>query len=77
MPRPERLIVGIAGPLFVLAAALEALSRLIDRPALHEAATWCVMAALFVVLTPIAAAAAIIAGQSLVGRKNKRDSDDA
>jgi hypothetical protein len=77
MPRPERIIVGIAGPLFVLAAVLEGLSRLGDRPALHDAAAWVLMAALFVVLTPIAVAAAIVACQSLLVRKKDRDSDAA
>ncbi len=75
MPRPEKIIVGIAGPLFVVAAVLEGLSRLGDQPALHDAAVWAVMAALFVVLAPVAVAVAVVAFQSLVSRKKDRDYD--
>ena len=75
MPRPERIIVGIAGVLFVLSAVLEGLSRFGDQPALHEVAVLVLMAALYSILTPIAVAAAVIAWQTLVARKKDRDSD--
>lgn len=75
MLRPEKIIVGIAGPLFVLAAVLEGLARFGDQPGLHEVATWVLMAAVFTVLTPIAVATAVIAYQSLFARKKDRDSD--
>lgn len=75
MPRPEKIIVGIAGLLFVLAAVLEGFSRLGDRPAFHHIAAWVLMAALFAVLTPITVAAAVIAFQTLVARKKNRDPD--
>jgi len=77
MFRPEKIIVGIAGPLFVLAVVLEVLCRLGDQPALHEAATLALFAALFVVLTPITVATAVIAYQYFVARKKDRDSDAA
>ena len=77
MPKPEKIIVGIAGPLFVLAAVLEGLNRLGHQPALHDAATWVLMTALFVVLTPTAVAAAIVACQSLLVDKKDGDSDAA
>ena len=77
MPRPEKIIVGIAGLLFALAAVLEGLSRLGGQPVFHDVAGWAVMAALFVVLTPIAVAAAVVACQGLVARKKDRDSDAA
>jgi hypothetical protein len=77
MLRPEKIMVGIAGLLFILAAVLEGLSRLGDQPALHDVATWALMAALFAVLTPIAVATAVIAYQSLIARKKDRDSDAA
>lgn len=77
MPRPEKIIVGVAGLLFALAAVLEGLSRLGDQPALHDVATWAAMAALFAVLTPIAVATAVIACQSLISCKKDRDSDAA
>lgn len=75
MLRPEKIIVGIAGLLFVLAAVLEVLGSLGDQPALHDAATWALLAALFAVLTPITVATAVIAYQSLIARKKDRDSD--
>ena len=75
MPRPEKIIVGIAGFLFVLAAVLEGLSRLGDQPAFHDAAAWVLMAALFAVFMPIVVAAAVVAYQSLAARKKQRDSD--
>ena len=75
MPRPEKIIAGIAGPLFVVAAVLEAISRLGDRPAFHDVAAWAAIAALFVVLTPIALATAVVAWQTLVERMKDRDSD--
>lgn len=77
MLRPERIIVGIAGLLFVLAAVLEGLSRLGDQPALHDVAAWVLMAALFAVLTPIAVATAVVAYQTLIARNKDRDSDAA
>lgn len=75
VPKPEKVIVGIAGLLFVLAAVLEGLSRLGNQPAFHHVAEWVLMGALFAVLTPIAVAAAVIAWQTLVARKKDRDSD--
>jgi uncharacterized membrane protein len=75
MLRPEKIIVGIAGLLFILAAVLEVLSRLSDQPAYHHVAAWVLMAALFAVFTPIAVAVAVIAFQTLVARKKNRDSD--
>jgi hypothetical protein len=75
MPRPEKIIVGIAGPLFILAAVLEGLGRLGDQPALHDAAVWVLMAALFVVLAPITVAAAIVAWQYFLAGRKDRDSD--
>jgi hypothetical protein len=75
MPKPEKIIVGIAGPLFVLAAVFEALSRLGDQPAFHEVAVWVVMAALYSVLLPIAVAAVIIVWQTFRARTKDRDSD--
>jgi len=77
MPRPEKIIAWTAGLLFGLAAVLEGLSRLGDLPAFHDVAAWVLMAALFVVLTPIAVAAAVIAFQSFGARKKDRDSDAA
>jgi uncharacterized membrane protein len=77
MLRPEKIIVGIAGLLFVLAAVLEALSRLGDQPAFHDVAVWVLMAALFAVLTPIAVVAAVVAYQALIARKKDRDSGAA
>jgi len=77
MPRPEKIIVGIAGLLFVLAAVLEVLSRLIDQPAFHHGAAWVLMAALFSVFMPIAVAAAVIAFQTFIARKKDRDSGAA
>jgi hypothetical protein len=77
MPRPEKIIVGIGGLLFVLAAVLEGLSRLSNQPAFHHVATWVLMGALFAVLTPIAVAVAVIAWQKLGARKKDRDSDAA
>lgn len=77
MLRPEKLIVRIAGFLFLLAAVLEGLSRLGDQPAFHDVAAWVLMAALFTVLTPIAVAAAVVACQTLIARKKDRDSDAA
>jgi len=75
MLRLEKVIVGIAGLLFFLAAVFEGLSRLGDQPAFHDVAAWVLMAALFAVLTPIAGAAAVVACQSLMARKKDRDSD--
>jgi len=75
MPRPEKIIVGIAGLLFVLAAVLEGLSRLIDQPAFHHVAAWVLMAALFAVFTPIAVAVVVMAFQALVARKKDGESD--
>jgi uncharacterized protein (DUF983 family) len=77
MLRPEKIIVGIAGLLFVLAAVLEVLSRLSNQPAYHHVAAWVLTAALFAVFTPVAVAAAVIAFQILVARKKDRDSDAA
>jgi hypothetical protein len=77
MPRAEKIIVGIAGLLFVLAAVLEGLSRLGEQPAYHDVAAWVLMAALFAVLTPIALAAGVVACQTFVARKKDRDSDAA
>ena len=74
MPRPEKIVVRSAGLLFVLAAALEGISRLGGRPAFHEAAAWALVAGLFAVLAPIAAAAAVVACQALVARRKRRDS---
>lgn len=77
MPRPEKIVVGIAGTLFALAAVLEGVSRLGDQPTLHDAAAWALMAAVFAVLTPIAVAVAVIAFQTLVACKKDRDSDSS
>ena len=74
MPRPEKIIVGIAGPLFILAAVLEGVSRFGDQPALHDAAAWVLMAAAFAVFTPIAVAAVVVACQTLLARRRDRDS---
>jgi len=74
MPRPEKIVVRSAGLLFVLAAALEGVSRLGGMPAFHEAAAWALMAGLFAVLTPIAVAAVVVACQALIARRKRRDS---
>ena len=74
MPRPEKIVVRSAGLLFVLAAALEGISRLGGRPAFHEAAAWTLVAGLFAVLAPIAVAALFIGCQTLVARWKRRDS---
>jgi len=75
MTRPEKFILRVAGPLFILAALLEGLSRHADQPALHVAAAWVLITALFVVLTPIAVATVLVAFQSLLARRRSRDSD--
>lgn len=67
--RPEKIVAGFAGFLFLLAAALEGLGRLGDRPAFHDAAAWTLAAAVFAVLTPIAIAAVVVAWQTFVARK--------
>lgn len=77
MLRPEKLIVRIAGLLFLLAGVLEGLSRLGDQPAFHDAAAWALVAALFVVLTPILIAVVVVACQTFVARKKDRDTDAA
>jgi uncharacterized membrane protein len=74
MPRPEKIIAGSAGALFVLAAALEGISRLGGKPAFHDAAAWVVMAAAFAVFTPVAVAAVVVACQTLLTRKKHGDS---
>lgn len=75
MLKPEKIVVGAAGLLFVLAAALEGIHRLADRPAFHDAAAWVAIAGAFAVLTPIAVAAAIAAFRGFAARRKDRDSD--
>lgn len=63
--------------MFLLAAGLEVLGRVVDEPVLREAAAWTVMGALWTVLVPIAIATAVVAYQNLVRRKKDRDSNAA
>jgi len=71
MPRPEKIIVNTGLLLFVLAAVLEGLGRLRDRPDLHDAARWAAVAAVFVVLIPIALVGVVLGFQALFGRKGR------
>ena len=75
MLHPEKIILRSAGTLVALAAALEGASRLLDRPALHEAATWAMIAALYVMLLPIAGAAVYLGVAALVAKWKNRSSD--
>ena len=77
MPRPEKIIAGSAGALFVLGAVLEGMSRLGGKPAFHDAAGWILMVAVFAVFTPVAVAAVVVACQSLIARGKNRDSGAA
>jgi putative copper export protein len=69
MARPEKIIVSTGLLLFVIAAVLEGLSRLRDRPDLHDGARWAAVAALFVVLIPIALVGVVLGVQAWFARK--------
>jgi hypothetical protein len=69
MPSPEKIVVRIAGFLFLLAAGFEGLGRLRHHAELHHIARWLVVAALLVVIIPIATVAAVLMYQALFARK--------
>lgn len=73
MPNLEKIVVGAAALLFILAAVLEVIGRLSHRPELHDIARWVVVAALFIVLIPIVAVAAILSYQAFFGRNKDQN----
>jgi hypothetical protein len=68
MLRPEKIVVNTGLLLFALAGVLEGLSRLGHRPGLHNVARWLAVAALLVVLIPVALVAVILGCQALLAR---------
>ena len=68
MRNVEKSIARVAGLLFVAAAVLEGVSRLIESSQLHDAARWVLLGALFVVLAPIAVIGVLTGIQKLSAR---------
>ncbi|HKB83086.1 MAG TPA: hypothetical protein VKD04_07760 [Burkholderiales bacterium] len=77
MLRPEKIVVNTGLLLFVLAAVFEGLSRLFNRPDLHDVARWAAVAALFVALVPIALAGVVLGFQKLFKCKKGNDGSRA
>jgi hypothetical protein len=67
----EKLVVRTALLLLAMAAVLEAISRLQDRPALHLVARWFLVAGMFVAFVPMLAAVAFVTYEALFRRKQR------